>query len=73
MKLPRNLSAKHIIKTLHIYQYNIDRQKGSHIRLSSTYNGEHHITIPNHHPPKVGGLSSILTEIAIHFGKRRKR
>ncbi len=72
MKLPRNLSASQLIKALSIYQYIIDRQKGSHIRLSTFLNGQHHITIPNHDPIKIGTLSSIIKEIATHFNKSRE-
>jgi len=45
MKIPRNLSANDLIKSLRIYQYSIDRQKGSHIRLTTNFKGQHHITI----------------------------
>lgn len=40
------------------------RQTGSHIRLTTTVNGEHHITIPNHDPLKLGTLSAILSLVA---------
>jgi predicted RNA binding protein YcfA (HicA-like mRNA interferase family) len=66
MKIPRNLSADDLIKSLRIYQYNIERQKGSRIRLTTNFKGQHHITIPNHTSLKIGTLSSILTEIAIY-------
>lgn len=71
MKLPRNLSASELIRGLSKYQYSIERQKGSHIRLTTTLNGQHHITIPNHDPLKIGTLSSILNDIANHFGKTK--
>lgn len=60
MKLPRNLSVSDLIKTLDKYKYSVDRQKGSHIRLTTQLKGQHHITIPNHNPLKIGTLSSIL-------------
>jgi hypothetical protein len=40
---------------------------GSHIRLTTLQLGEHHITIPNHDPLKIGTLSSILSDVAVHF------
>jgi predicted RNA binding protein YcfA (HicA-like mRNA interferase family) len=43
----------------------VSRQKGSHIRLTCKFPQEHHITIPNHDPIKVGTLSGILTDIAV--------
>jgi len=52
--------------------YRIERQTGSHIRLTTTKNGEHHITIPNHSPIKVGTLNAILKDIANHFETTRE-
>jgi predicted RNA binding protein YcfA (HicA-like mRNA interferase family) len=72
MKLPRSLSAQELIKTLSKYNYQVDRQKGSHIRLSTSLNGEHHVTIPNHDPLKIGTLSSILGEVANHLSKTKE-
>lgn len=72
MRLPRSVSAQELIKALQLYQYAVDRQKGSHIRLSTKLNGEHHITIPNHDPLGVGTLSAIIGEIANHLGKTKE-
>lgn len=47
--------------------YTTDRQTGSHLRLTTQENGEHHITIPNHSPIKLGTFNAILREIAEHF------
>lgn len=67
MKLPRDISASDIIKSLRKFGYQPTRQTGSHIRLTTQQNGEHHITIPNHNPLKIGTLSSILNDIAHHL------
>ena len=67
MKLPRNISGTDLIKKLRVLGYKPTRQSGSHIRLTTTENGTHHITIPEHKPLKVGTLSSILKDIADHF------
>ncbi len=67
MKIPRNLSGKELIKYLKIYGYSLTRQTGSHIRVTTQMNGEHHITIPNHDPPKIGTLTSILDSVATHL------
>lgn len=72
MKLPRDLSAAALIKALKIYQYEVERQKSSHIRLKTVLQGEHHITIPNHDAIKVGTLSSILNEVANHLSKTKE-
>ncbi len=67
MKIPRDLNGLHFARLLSKYGYIITRQTGSHIRLTSTLKGEHHITIPAHNPLKVGMLSSILKDISNHF------
>jgi predicted RNA binding protein YcfA (HicA-like mRNA interferase family) len=72
MKLPRNLSASELIKVLSKYHYSVERQKGSHIKLTTTVKGQHHITIPNHDPLKIGTLSAILGDIANYLGKTKE-
>jgi hypothetical protein len=42
------------------------------MRLTTQFNGEHHITIPRHDPLKVGTLSGILQDVATHLGKTRE-
>jgi predicted RNA binding protein YcfA (HicA-like mRNA interferase family) len=72
MKLPRSLSAQELIKALRKYNYQEDRQKGSHIRLTTSLNGRHHVTIPNHDSLKIGTLSSILGDVASHLAKTKE-
>jgi predicted RNA binding protein YcfA (HicA-like mRNA interferase family) len=68
MKLSRDESGESLVKKLFKVGYLVTRQKGSHIRLSRiTENDEHHITIPNHSPIKIGLLSSILNDVAKHL------
>ncbi|MBI5859056.1 MAG: type II toxin-antitoxin system HicA family toxin [Sphingobacteriales bacterium] len=67
MKLPRNLSSTELISSLKKFGYAISRQKGSHIRLTTISYGEHHLTIPDHNPIKLGTLSSILNDVSSHF------
>jgi len=67
MRLPRNLSAEDLVQALKPLGYRVTRQTGSHLRLTTTQQGEHHITIPNHNPLRVGTLSGILADIAEHF------
>lgn len=68
MNLPRDIDASKLIKVLRKLGYETTRQSGSHIRLSTQQNGQHHITIPNHDPLKIGTLNAILTEVAQHLG-----
>jgi len=71
MKIPRDLTGADLIKLLSKYNYQVTRQSGSHVRLTTQLNGEHHITVPNHSPIKIGTLSAILNELAIHFRKTK--
>jgi predicted RNA binding protein YcfA (HicA-like mRNA interferase family) len=71
VKLPRDLSGLELAKLLEPFGYSIDHQTGSHLRLTTEQNGEHHITIPAHNPLKVGTLSAILRDIADHLGLSR--
>ena len=72
MRLPRDVNAQELIKFLKKLGYSITRQSGSHIRLTTQSQGEHHITIPNHNPIKIGTLSSILTDVGEHFNKTKE-
>ena len=67
MKLSRNIDALQLVKGLQKFGYGSTRQSGSHIRLTTQKNGQHHITIPNHDPLKIGTLNAILTDVAQHF------
>ena len=71
MKLPRDLSGTDLIKVLKKLGYSVSRQKGSHIRVTTDRNGEHHVTVPDHDPIKVGTLADILKDVADHFGLER--
>jgi predicted RNA binding protein YcfA (HicA-like mRNA interferase family) len=72
MKLPRDISAQELIKSLQKLGYVVTRQKGSHIRLTTTSSGQHHLTIPNHNTLKLGTLSSIIGDIAAHFKQTKE-
>ncbi|NCQ77024.1 MAG: type II toxin-antitoxin system HicA family toxin [Microcystis aeruginosa W13-15] len=67
MKLPRDLSSDDLIKKLFQLGYEVSRQTGSHIRLTTSENGTHQITIPAHNPVKIGTLNNILRDVALHF------
>jgi hypothetical protein len=38
------------------------------MRLTTTQEGEHHVTIPRHGSLRVGTLSAILSDVAEHLG-----
>jgi len=73
MKIPRDISGHDLIKYLKPYGYVITRQTGSHIRLTTEQSGQHHITIPNHDPLKIGTLSAIVADIAAHFNTTKDK
>ena len=71
MKLPRDVSGRRLASLLARLGYEITRQSGSHIRLTTQQGGEHHLTVPDHDPLKVGILSAILRDVAEHAGTSR--
>ncbi len=68
MKLPRNLSGAELENALRRLGYQATRQRGSHVRVTTQTNGEHHEVIPRHKPIRTKTLSSILKSIAAHHG-----
>ena len=66
MKTPRDVSGQNLAKALRVLGYERIRQDGSHIRLTTQLNGEHHVTIPHHNPLKIGTFKSILKLVADH-------
>ena len=72
MRIPRDLTGKELIKALGKLGYEVTRQSGSHIRLTTSRNGTHHITIPDHRPIKVGTLAGILGDVAAHHQMTRE-
>ena len=74
MKLPRDVGGQELAALLGRYGYKVTRQTGSHMRLTSTAEGfEHHITIPEHKPLKVGTLDHIVNEIAAYLEIDREK
>jgi predicted RNA binding protein YcfA (HicA-like mRNA interferase family) len=67
MRLPRNLSGPDLAKSLRRLGYEVTRQTGSHLRLTTQREGEHHVTIPNHASLRVGTVAGILADVAAHF------
>ena len=71
MRLPRDVSGESLAIALRIFGYVVSRQKGSHVRLTTQDKGEHHVTIPNHSPLRLGTLNAILKDVAEHAGLTR--
>jgi predicted RNA binding protein YcfA (HicA-like mRNA interferase family) len=70
--LPRDLSGTDLAKLLRRYGYEITRQTGSHIRLTSNLRGtQHHITIPAHKDLRLGTLVGVLAEVSAYLKRPR--
>jgi len=67
MRLPRDIGAADLISGLRRYGYEVTRQTGSHIRITTTLKGEHHVTIPQHRQLRVGTLQATLKDVANHL------
>ena len=65
MKLPRDLSSAELEKSLRrTFGYEFTRQVGSHRRVTTLVGGQHHLTIPQHDPIRVGTLRTILVKLS---------
>jgi predicted RNA binding protein YcfA (HicA-like mRNA interferase family) len=71
VKLPRDVSGLDLARALRVYGYEVMRQTGSHMRLTTRERGEHHVTIPAHAALRLGTLASILGDVAAHFETTR--
>ena len=67
MRIPRDVSGQELCKALRQFGYIINRQKGSHIRLTTEVPSQHHLTVPDHSVLRIGTLSSIIEEVATHL------
>ena len=66
MKLPRDVSGAKLQQALRRLGYVAVRQRGSHVRITTQVNGEHHEVIPFHGQIRAKTLSSILKSVARH-------
>lgn len=71
MRVPRDLTGQELIRRLEKLGYAASRQAGSHVRLTTQTRGEHHVTVPNHDPLRIGTLAAILGTVATHHGMTR--
>ena len=66
MKLPRDLSGDDLAAVLRKLGYQVTRQTGSHMRLTTQQNVQHHVSVPRHNPMRVGTVGGILADVATH-------
>lgn len=71
-RLPRDLSGRDLARALRRYGYEVTRETGSHLRLTTQHGGEHHVTIPDHASLRVGTLAGILADVATHLNVERR-
>ena len=67
MRLPRDLSGTDLAKALARVGYQVTRQSGSHVRLTTDTPSQHRVTIPAHDSLKVGTLAGIHSDVAGHL------
>ncbi len=67
MKLPRDLSGVALARALGRVGYQVTRQTGSHLRLTTNLPTQHHLTVPAHDPLKLGTLAAVLGAVATHL------
>ena len=68
MRLPRDINAPQLVRDRRRLDYELLRQRGSHIRMAKRTDGRHFVLIPNHFPIRTKTLSGILKDIADHHG-----
>jgi predicted RNA binding protein YcfA (HicA-like mRNA interferase family) len=71
MKLPRDIGGLELAKVLGRYGYQVTRQSGSHLRLTTQTPSEHHLTIPAHAALRLGTLNAIMSEVADHVSREK--
>jgi predicted RNA binding protein YcfA (HicA-like mRNA interferase family) len=67
VRLPRDVSGDDLAKASKALGYQVTRQVGSHFRLTTEENGEHHVTIPRHGPLRIGTFAAVPDDVAAHF------
>jgi len=71
VRLPRDLSGRALAAGLSRLGYALTHQTGSHMRLTTSLNGEHHVTVPDHDPLRVGTRNAILRDVVSHHRMTR--
>jgi predicted RNA binding protein YcfA (HicA-like mRNA interferase family) len=73
LRLPRDVSGSALAQLLRRHGYEITRQTGSHLRLTSRIKGpEHHISIPAHKQLKIGTLAAVLGHPAVEVSSQNE-
>jgi predicted RNA binding protein YcfA (HicA-like mRNA interferase family) len=66
--LPRDLNGRELAALLHRhYGYEVVRQTGSYLRLTTTVKGEHRVTVPAGGPLRVGTLAAASGAVIVDY------
>ncbi len=68
MKIPRDCNGVELVRALRRLGYETQRQTGSHIQVTTQRDGEHHVSVSNLRPLKVGLLNGVLKDVVEHHG-----
>jgi predicted RNA binding protein YcfA (HicA-like mRNA interferase family) len=73
LKLPRDASGRDLVRALERLGYAVVRQEGSHVRLTHPGPPEHHVTVPDYDPLRVGMLGAIVKDVSRFTGASLER
>jgi len=74
MKIPRDLSGRALVEMLcRKWGYRQIHQVGSDIILETSDPRHHRLSIPDHHPLRIGTLNAILRAVAQNKSTSRER
>ncbi len=74
MKLPRDASGRDVVKALcRDWGYREVHQVGSHIILQTDLPSPHRLSVPDHHPLRLGTLNAIVRAVAAHKRVERQQ
>lgn len=71
MKLPRDVSGSKLVKALRRLDYQVVRQRGSHVQLIHRPSNGNRLVIPDHAQLKPGLLGDLLNQVASYHGVTR--
>ena len=74
MKLPRDARGRDVVKALcRDWGYREVHQVGSHIILQTDLPSPHRLSVPDHHPLRLGTLNAIVRAVAAHKRVERQQ
>lgn len=71
MKLPRDVSGSKLVQALRRLDYEVVRQRGSHVLLIHRPSHANRLVVPDHKALKPGLLGDLLNQVASYHGLTR--